>query len=118
MSGNRLGRTAGVPNRTTTDLRQLRAEIASAYYTCGGREIMERLAAENPQAFIKAVVSCLPKEDRLELTSTQRTLTVVLSKEPDPDKILDLIQCCLSIADGQAVTREVVIEAMGQRKER
>ena len=52
--------------------------IASAYHTCGGHEIMERLAKEKPEAFMRAIISALPREDRLELSENKRTLTVVL----------------------------------------
>ena len=73
---------------------------------------MERLANEKPEAFMRCIVSCLPRADQLELTSTQRTLTVVLSREPDPDETLDLIRRCQDIADGEPLEREHVIEAM------
>ena len=109
------GRPAGVPNRTTTDLREIRHAIAGAYYTCGGRELMQRLADENPQAFIKAVVSCLPREDRLELNSSQRTLTVMVSREQSPDDALAFVRRCLEIADGEPVERQHVVAAMRQQ---
>ena len=73
---------------------------------------MARLASEKPEAFMRCVVSCLPRADQLELTNPQRTLTVVLGREPDPGETLALIQRCLSIADGETMTREHVIEAM------
>ena len=64
------------------------------------------------EAFIKAVVSCLPRSDQLELLETRRTLSVQLAREPDPDETLTLIRRCLSIADGEPVEREHVFEAM------
>lgn len=108
------GRLAGVPNRTTTDLRELRREIAAAYHDCGGREIMRRLAAERPADFMRCVLAVLPREDRLELTEPN-SMKIVIQRTPNPQDTLDLIHKCEALADGEPITLATVKKVLRNR---
>jgi hypothetical protein len=55
----RGGRTKGVPNKLTGDLR---AMILGALNKAGGERYLLTQAADNPNAFLTLVGKCLPKE--------------------------------------------------------
>lgn len=121
--GNRAskGRPPGSANQTTVDLRELRREIAAAYGACDGAAIMRRLAEQRPQDFMRVVVSCLPKEDRLELTAG-RSVEINIVRDPSPDEVLGLIRACLKRAGKKRITKshvtEVMREAIGETHDR
>jgi hypothetical protein len=116
---NNTGRSAGTPNRSTTDARIVRDQILQAFNKCDGKAILQRLAMTKPVEFMKIVVSVLPKEDILSMDVTHRRLSVVLSKEPNAREVLSLVNECLALANGAELSEEHVHRALeNQRKQR
>ncbi len=69
----RAGRKPGVPNKVTTELREM---ILGALDEAGGQAYLVEQARDNPQAFLGLVGRTLPKEIKAELTAG--TLRVLL----------------------------------------
>lgn len=59
------GRKPGIPNKLTTDVREL---ILSALTAAGGKKYLTTQAKENPAAFMALVGRCLPKDVNLKAT--------------------------------------------------
>ena len=62
-----IGRKKGVPNKVTSDLRQM---ILGALEDAGGKKYFLEQAAENPVAFMSLVAKCMPKEVKAEIAAT------------------------------------------------
>ena len=57
------GRPAGSPNRTTIDGRVLRREFYESWKRNDGPALLDRLASEDPHAYLKLMVRLLPHGD-------------------------------------------------------
>lgn len=62
-----IGRKKGVPNKVTSDLRQM---ILGALEDAGGQSYLLEQAHENPNTFMSLVGKCLPKEVKAEIAAT------------------------------------------------
>lgn len=63
------GRKRGVPNKTTSALREL---VLRALDEAGGVDYLRRMADEQPVAFLGLVGRLLPLEARIEAATAQR----------------------------------------------
>ena len=63
------GRPRGVPNKTTSAMREL---VLQALDEAGGVEYLARMAEEQPVAFLGLVGRLLPLEARIEAATAQR----------------------------------------------
>lgn len=61
------GRSAGTPNKITSDIREM---VLGALEDVGGRSYLATKAKENPGPFLALVGKCLPKEIKAEIAAT------------------------------------------------
>lgn len=107
--GNRCGRTAGVLNKTTIDIRVLRQRILDSWDAVGGDKILARLAKRDPRSYLKLVASLLPREGG----AVQPKPFVVPGPFHTP-KALDFIDCLERerIAQGEIEVTPEIVERM------
>ena len=73
------GRKRGIPNKITTDLREM---IRGALEAVGGQAYLERIAKEHPQVFCALVARALPLQHSGEIAATLR-LERTIDRPPD-----------------------------------
>ena len=61
------GRSAGTPNKITSDIREM---VLGALEDVGGRAYLAAKAENNPGPFLALVGKCLPKEIKAEIAAT------------------------------------------------
>jgi len=107
-AGNRAGRgrIAGSENKTTTDFRKIKEQLAGSYDRVDGDAIFDRLAREQPAVWCSLIVKCLPKEADLHVDQVDPLNMYAPGQEPDAVK--DEFYCQLvELAGDGPITSDV-----------
>ena len=96
QSGNPMGRPKGARNRLSEEFL---AELYDAF-VANGRAAIERVAEEDPAAFLRIIVSVLPKEHKIDRSPDAGPLSDL--NEDELEALLYAVRNAVAKADAAA----------------